>query len=149
VKRIVAVVVLVVGLVCAAVALGAVPKKGVYTGTTSQAEAVKVKVNKHHNIPDGGFKIDWVADNCDHGAGWTDSSESDGTIKVADDGSFKRSGHYNHTINGYTGHIRITAQGAFDTKTSAKGTFSVKVRVTKGGDTIDHCHRKVKWSVSG
>jgi hypothetical protein len=148
VKRIVAIVVLSVALACAAVALGAVPKKGLYTGTTHQGRALSIKINKNHNIPDGGFRIDWSANKCDKGKSWDDKTESDGTIDVADDGSFRQVGHYNHKIGKYTGHIRITGKGKFNTRTSATGAFSVKVRVTKNGTTIDRCHGSTSWSVS-
>ena len=144
--------VLVLSLVAAAVALAAVPPKGKYTGQTSQGRSVHIRINKHHNIPDGGFVVHWLADNCkaNPNASWgPEGSSNSGTIDVKSDGSFRRSGHYNSHVKGYTGHISISGKGQFTTKTQANGTFKVKVRVVKNstGNQVDTCRASVTWSV--
>jgi hypothetical protein len=151
VRRTVAVLGAALSLLLAAVALAATPDKGTYRGKTSQGRNVRIKVNKNHDINGGGFRINWHAP-CqvqkDHIWG-PERTENSGKINVGDDGSFKLNGKYNSPVEGYVGHITIKNGGTFDTKTSAAGTFKVRVRVTKDGDYVDTCKKTVAWSVSG
>jgi hypothetical protein len=149
-RRLVAAAVLAVSLVCAAAALAAIPNKGTYRGKTTQGRNLRIKVNKHHNLPDGGFRINWAAPcQVDTEKRWgPEQTENNGGIDVKDDGTFKLDGRYNSTVGDYVGHIRIKNSGEFDTATSAAGTFEVRVRVTKNGDDVDICKKTVHWSVT-
>jgi hypothetical protein len=148
--RLVPVVVAVLSLLLAAVALAATPSKGTYRGKTSQARNVHIKINSKHNIPGGGFVINWQAPcqvKTDHVWG-PERTENSSKIVVKDDGSFRLDGKYNSHVGDYVGHISIKNGGRFNTKTSATGTFKVTVRVTKNGDYADTCKKTVTWSVS-
>jgi hypothetical protein len=147
--KVLALAVAAVSLVFAAVALAAVPKKGTYTGKTSQARNVRVKVNKGHDINGGGFRINWQAPCQREGYVWgPEQTENSGKIDVKDDGSFKLNGKYNSKVDPYVGHITIRNSGRFNTKTTATGTFKVTVRVTRDGDYVDTCKKTVTWSVA-
>jgi hypothetical protein len=147
--RLVAALVLAVSLICAGVALAAIPNKGTYRGKTSQGRNLRVKVNSNHNLPGEGFRIHWAAPcQVQQDMEWADVTQNTKKITVADDGSFKLDAQYNHTVSGFKGHITIHAKGLFKTKTSATGSFKVKVRVTQAGEYRDTCKKTVTWSVS-
>jgi hypothetical protein len=146
--RIVAAAAVAVSLVLAAVALAATPKPGKYPGETSQGQHVRVKVNDSGRIPRDGFKIHWTAP-CDKpGKAWQDVTHNTQPLRISDAGRFTLDAKYKHTVRGFTGHTKIETDGKFDTKTSASGTFKVRVRVTEDGDTVDRCRKTVSWSVS-
>ena len=137
-------------LLCAAVALAATPSKGLHKGTSSQDRTVDVKVGRNHHIRR--FRIDWNAA-CDKpGKSWTDGTTVTNPDKQPGDGSFSASGKYksSHPVGaGYVGHFNYGLSGKFTTKSDANGTFHVKVRVTKDGQTVDHCRTgKLTWQVS-
>jgi hypothetical protein len=146
---VVAAAVAVLSLLCAAVALAAMPEPGKYRGKTSQDRSVRVKVNDKGRIGPDGFKIHWEAP-CQvaQDMSWTDVTHNTQRILFKDDGSFVLDAKYKHTVEGFTGHIKIETDGKFDTKTSASGKFKVRVRVTKDGDYVDTCKKTVSWSVS-
>jgi hypothetical protein len=137
-------------LACAAVALAATPSKGLRTGTTSQGRKVDVKVGSNHHIRR--FRIDWRAGKCDtaHGA-WTGGTTVTNPRHQPGDGSFSDSGKYKDNAGGgsYVGHVKFGFSGKFTSSSDANGTFHAKVRVTKNGTTVDHCHTgKLTWTVS-
>ena len=137
-------------LVCAAIALAATPSRGLHEGTSSQGRDVDVKVGSNHHIRR--FRIDWRAGKCDspHGA-WTDGTTVTNPRHQPGDGSFSDSGKYKgKPVNGgYVGHFKFNLSGKFTSSSDANGTFSAKVRVTKNGTTVDHCHTgKLTWNVS-
>ena len=136
-------------LVCAAIALAATPSRGLHDGTSSQGRDVDVKVGSNHHIRR--FRIDWRAGKCDspHGA-WTDGTTVTNPRHQPGDGSFSDSGKYkDKSGNGYVGHIKFSIAGKFTSASDANGTFHAKVRVTKNGTTVDHCHTgKLTWNVS-
>jgi hypothetical protein len=147
--RIVAIGVAAGSLLFAAVALAATPKKGTYRGKTSQGRNVRIKINSNHNIPDEGFRINWLAPCQRPGATWgPEATENSRKIDVKDDGTFRLDGKYNSPFGAYVGHVTIKSSGKFNTKTSATGTFKVTVRVTKGGEYVDTCKKTVTWSVA-
>ena len=125
-------------LVCAAIALAATPSKGLHEGMTSQNRGVDVKVGTNHHIRR--FRIDWRAGKCDspHGA-WSDGTTVKNPRHQPGDGSFSDSGKYKDD----------SGSGTFTSASDAHGTFSARVRVTKNGTTVDHCHTgKLTWKVS-
>ena len=136
-------------LVCAAVALAATPSKGLHEGTTSQKRGVDVKVGTNHHIRR--FRIDWKAGKCDsaHGA-WRGGTTVTNPRNQPGDGSFSDSGKYKDDGGGgYVGHVRFGFAGKFTNSSDANGTFHARVRVTKNGTTVDHCHTgKLTWHVS-
>jgi hypothetical protein len=147
--------VLVAALACAAVALASTPNRGTYTGKTSQGLFVDVRVDKHHIVKR--FRINWFA-KCNSGETWATKADPEGTrdedlvgdpIDQTDKGTFGDSGSYSGSkdAEGIQGHFTINVAGHFYNKTHAKGSFDVKVRVTKHGNTIDRCHRAVTWAV--
>jgi len=136
-------------LCCAAVALAATPSKGLHKGTSSQDRTVDMKVGRNHHIRR--FRIDWRAGKCDtpHGA-WSGGTTVTNPRHQPGDGSFSDSGKYkDKSGNGYVGHIKFSIAGKFTSASDANGTFHAKVRVTKNGTTVDHCHTgKLSWNVS-
>jgi hypothetical protein len=142
-------------LACAAVALGATPSKGTYKGKTSQALFVDVRVDKHHIVKR--FRINWFA-KCNSGQTWGTKADPDGSsdedlvgdpIDQTDKGTFGDSGSYTGSkdASGVQGHFTVNLSGHFNSKRHAAGSFDVKVRVTRNGNTIDRCHRAVTWRV--
>lgn len=146
--RVVTAAVAALSLLCAAVALAATPKAGKYTGETSQGQHVRVKVNDSGRIPRDGFKIHWTAPCEKPGKAWRDVTHNTERLRISDAGEFTLDAKYKHTVRDFTGHTKIETDGKFDTKTSASGTFKVRVRVTEDGDTVDRCKKTVSWSVS-
>jgi hypothetical protein len=139
-------------LVLAAVALAVTPAKGLHQGKTSQGRDVDVKVKSDHHIRR--VRIDWLAP-CDSSASWGTSKKPAGTTvknpaKQPGDGTFSASGKYDGHRDGagYAGHFKFKLGGKFTTQSKANGTFDIKVRVTKNGKTVDHCHKNVTWQVS-
>ena len=137
-------------LCCAAAALAATPSKGLHKGTSSQNRTVDVKVGSNHHIRR--FRIDWKAA-CDKpGKSWIDGTTVTNPSHQPGDGSFSASGKYKsaHPVGGgYVGHFKYSLSGTFTSASDAHGTFSARVRVTKNGTTVDHCHTgKLTWKVS-
>jgi hypothetical protein len=143
-------------LVFAAVALAVTPAPGTFTGSTGQDEAVSIKVNAKHRIKK--FVINWWAPCKKPGKTWGTSNKPDGTqdkdgkgdkIKQPGDGSFSDEGSYSKKpdSNGFQGHFKVKLEGMFTTPTAANGTFDVHVKVTRNGNKVDTCHRKVHWHV--
>jgi hypothetical protein len=139
-------------LVGAAVVLAATPAPGTYEGKTGQKKLVRVKVNSQHRVHK--FRINWKAP-CDSGDAWpggtVDIDGSGDKIKQdTDAGTFHDAGSYvPDKQNGYTGHVTVSFNGTFTKATKAEGKFKVKVRVSKNGETVDHCRKTVGWKVSG
>jgi hypothetical protein len=141
----------VVLLTLAAAALAATPSAGLHKGKTSQGLDVDVKVKSDRSIRR--FRTDWFA-RCDSGQTWGKKKSPAGTTITnpaqPGDGSFSSTissdGHRDK--NGVAGHFKYKLSGKFTTKSKANGTFDVKVRVTKNGKTIDHCHKSLTWQVS-
>jgi hypothetical protein len=139
-------------LALAAVALAATPSKGTHKGKTSQDRLVQIKVNKNHRIKR--LRVDWKAP-CDNpGATWgpdttVDIDGSKDKIKQPGDGSFSDKGSYKTRPDkhNFVAHVNATENGTFTSGTAANGTFEVKLRITKNGKTVDHCHKKVTWHI--
>jgi hypothetical protein len=142
-------------LATATAAVAAVPDAGTFKGKTGQGQDVSVKVNSHHRVKR--FRIYWWAA-CDMpGATWGTAANPGGTVDRDLDhdpikqagGEFSDTEKYadEETNAGYQDHFRMTVDGSFGDRTHAQGTFTIKVRVTKDGETYDHCRRTVKWHV--
>ena len=136
-------------LVFAAVALAVPPETGRYVGNTSQKKPVSIRVNDNGRIKR--FNIDWQAPCEKPGSKWvagTRDVDGPGDRIAQDDGVFSDFGKYTQKSGPYKGHFRVTIKGEFTTATHAEGTFKAKVRVTRDGDTVDHCEKLIRWKVN-
>jgi hypothetical protein len=143
-------------LAAGGVAVAAIPDEGTYKGKTGQGLNVSVKVNAKHRVKR--FRINWWAP-CDKPpATWGSSDNPDGTvdrdlkgdrIPQTHQGEFSDTEKYKGDTDddGFRGHFKMILNGEFTDKTHAKGTFTIRVRVTKDGATYDHCRKTVKWHV--
>jgi hypothetical protein len=136
-------------LVFAAVALAATPSTGLHKGESSQGYRVDVKVGTNHKIRR--FRIDWKAPCEAPGSSWgPDGTTVNFPSEQPGDGSFASTGKYKGKpdTDGFRGHFKYVLDGKFTKASKAHGTFDIKVRVTKDGKTVDHCHKAVTWHVS-
>jgi hypothetical protein len=136
-------------LVCAAVAIAATPSTGLHEGESSQGRRVDVKVGTDHKIRR--FRIDWKAPCESPKSSWgPDGTTVKFPSEQPGDGSFGASGKYTGKpdAGNFRGHFKYRLDGKFTKSSRAHGTFDIKVRVTRNGTTIDHCHKALTWQVS-
>jgi hypothetical protein len=134
-------------LACAAVALAATPSTGLHKGESSQGLRVDVKVGTNHKVRR--FRINWAAP-CDSGKTWEAGTTVKHPADQPGDGSFSASGKYSDpdAHGGFRGHYKYDLSGKFTKASKAHGSFHVKVRVTRNGNTKDHCRKTVTWKAS-
>jgi hypothetical protein len=62
--------------------------------------------------------------------------------------AFRDTGDYGARPTGYVAHIHTTIKGAWVADNARwRGTFSVRVRVVRHGETIDFCRlKRLRWS---
>lgn len=159
-KRVSAVLGLVVvgSMLAATVAFAAVPKVGLFEGTTSQAPVegnkpgARIAVIAHgHRVKR--LEIDWYA-SCDNGyPTLVQSTLTSG--KLPSSGKFQGTATYESdsgNLKGteYTGAVTDHLRGKFVSATRAKGTFKAVVVVSdKTGQAVSTCRTPlIRWSAS-
>jgi hypothetical protein len=145
-------------MLAAAVAFAAVPKVGLFEGTTSQASlegnepGVRIAVIRHgHRVKR--LEIDWYA-SCDNGKPTlVQSTMTSGTLAAS--GKFQATAKYetdsgNLKGTGYTGKVTDHLRGKFVSATRAKGTFQAVVVVSdETGTPVSTCRTPlIRWSAS-
>ena len=148
-RRGIAVLAVVALLATAAVAWAVVPKgPDTYEGKTGQNKPVFVKVNDESRIK--AFLISYKA-KCDDGHNYSgsiqDRDKPDSKI-TQQNGVFSGTAKKTEDAGGgYKGHVTLTYEGKFTTKTAANGTAKIKVKVTYYGDKVTSCSKSPSWHI--
>ena len=130
--------------VAAALALPASASADVWKGKTRQGRGVVVHTGDDSVVD--GARIGWRA-RCSHGT-YTSRTVFRPPLDTATTTTFIDTGNYRGHPEGYRARIwvRIAGTLADDVWT---GTFKVRVRVIKAGETVDTCRlRRLRWTAN-
>jgi hypothetical protein len=92
-------------------------------------------------------RIGWRA-RCAEGGRYTGRTVFVAPLDSSTATTFSDTGSYRGRPTGYVARIRTTIKGTWVADTNRwRGTFTVRVRVVRDGETIDTCRlKKLKWS---
>ncbi|HET8757547.1 MAG TPA: hypothetical protein VFM58_16125 [Solirubrobacteraceae bacterium] len=140
-----AVFVLVAACVVAA-ALPATASAATWKGKTRQGRGVAVRTGADGTVER--VRIGWKA-RCADGT-YTSRTLFLPPLDSATSSTFADAGSYRGHPAGYRARIRVRVAGDLDAGDQTwSGTFRVKVRVSKGGESVDTCRlKRLRWSAA-
>jgi hypothetical protein len=115
-----------------------------WKGKTKQGRGVMVHTGEDGHVDR--VRIGWRA-RCGEGR-YTSRTIFAAPLDASTATAFHDSGDYRARPTGYTARIHTSIKGTWAAdKDRWRGTFSVRVRVVRHGETVDTCRlKKLKWS---